>query len=424
MSDKVIYLPDVVGGGYRDFWTFRGRYRVVKGSRASKKSKTMALWLIYNIMRHKGANALVVRKTYRSLKDSCYTELQWATERLGVSDLWKFSLSPLEVTYLPTNQKIYFRGLDDPQKVASITVASGALCWAWIEEAYEIDSEKDFDHLDETIRGRLPEDLYHQITLTLNPWNERHWIKRRFFDVTSDETLALTTNYKVNEFLCDQDRALFERMKERNPRRYQVAGLGDWGVVEGLVYENWEVEDYTLADLPDDAKIAVGLDYGYSTDPSALMIAYYSPSERKVWIWEDWTAHHKVNREIAEEIKRRGYAKERIIADSAEGKSNEELRRLGLRRVQGATKGPDTVRFGVQWLQDQRILVHPRCKDTVTELATYAWKQDHLGNYTGKPVDKDNHLLDALRYALSLEMQGRQDIDLAYQRSALSYLGV
>jgi len=127
-----IYLPDVVGKGYKQFWEFKGRYRVVKGSRASKKSKTTALWFITNMIKYPGSNILVVRKTFRTLKDSCFTELKWAINRLGVQAYWKITESPLEMMYTPTGQKIYFRGLDDPLKVTSITVDVGSLCWMWI----------------------------------------------------------------------------------------------------------------------------------------------------------------------------------------------------------------------------------------------------------------------------------------------------
>ena len=181
-----VYLPDIVGGGYKDFWDFRGRYRVVKGSRASKKSKTAALWFIANMIKYPQANLLVVRKVYRTLKDSCYTELKWAVHRLGVSRFWAMKESSLEMTYKPTGQKIYFRGLDDPMKITSITVEKGSLCWLWIEEAYEITSEADFNMLDESIRGELwgtPAAFpFKQVTLTFNPWNEKHWLKARFFD--------------------------------------------------------------------------------------------------------------------------------------------------------------------------------------------------------------------------------------------------
>ncbi|MCL2673876.1 MAG: phage terminase large subunit, partial [Defluviitaleaceae bacterium] len=135
------YLPNIVGKHYREFWHFRGRYRVVKGSRASKKSKTAALWFIYNLMKNPDANLLVIRKVFRTLKDSCFTELKWAINKLGVSQYWKITESPLEMMYIPTGQKIYFRGLDDPLKITSITVETGYLCWGWIEEAYEIMKE-------------------------------------------------------------------------------------------------------------------------------------------------------------------------------------------------------------------------------------------------------------------------------------------
>lgn len=152
-----VHLPDVVGKGYGTFWRFKGRYRVVKGSRASKKSKTTALWFIVNMMAYPDANTLVVRKTFRTLKDSCFTELKWAVHRLKVDAWWEFKESPLEATYTPTGQKIYFRGLDDPLKVTSITVDVGVLCWAWLEEAYEVMKEDDFNVLDESIRGEVPE---------------------------------------------------------------------------------------------------------------------------------------------------------------------------------------------------------------------------------------------------------------------------
>ena len=178
---KEIYLPDVVGRGYKEFWNFKGRFRVCKGSRASKKSKTTALNFIVRLMEYPEANLLVVRKTFRTLKDSCFAELKWAISRLGVDGFWECKYSPLEMTYKPTGQKIYFRGLDDPLKVTSITVSVGALCFLWIEEAYEITKEEDFDMLQESIRGQVPKGLFKQMTLTFNPWNECHWLKKRFF---------------------------------------------------------------------------------------------------------------------------------------------------------------------------------------------------------------------------------------------------
>ena len=286
LNKKYYHLPDIVGKGYKKFWNFKGRYRVVKGSRASKKSKTTALWYIYNLMKYPESNLLVIRKTFRTLKDSCYADLKWACHRFGVDHLWQFTLSPLEATYLPTGQKIYFRGLDDPLKVTSIAVDKGCLCWMWIEEAYEIMSEADFDMLDESIRGECPDGLWKQITLTFNPWNEHHWMKKRFFDNPDPDTLALTTNYLCNEWLDKADLQVFERMKKNNPRRYAVAGLGGWGIVDGLVYENWKEQAFTLDDVRN-CKTRCGLDFGYTNDPSASPIMFLDLENKKLYVWDE-----------------------------------------------------------------------------------------------------------------------------------------
>ena len=167
----MIKLPEIVGEGYGDYWRFKGRYRVVKGSRASKKSTTTAMNMIYRIMKYPQSNVLVVRKTFRTLQDSCFAQLKWAIRRLSVEEYFVYKYSPLEIVYKPTGQKILFRGLDDPLKVTSVTVNVGYLCFLWIEEAYEITNESDFDMLDESIRGEVPDELFKQITMTFNPWN-------------------------------------------------------------------------------------------------------------------------------------------------------------------------------------------------------------------------------------------------------------
>lgn len=396
-----VHLADVVGKGYGEFWRCRKRYRVVKGSRASKKSKTTALWIIASMMRYPEANTLVVRKVFRTLKDSCYTDLKWAANRLKVMPWWDFKESPLEATYRPTGQKIYFRGLDDPLKIASIAVETGALCFLWLEEAYEVFKEEDFDTLDESIRGETPEGLFKQITLTFNPWNERHWLKRRFFDVKSDDILALTTNYTCNEWLDEGDLRLFETMKERNPRRYKVAGLGDWGIVEGVIYENWEEKDFTINEARSehrDLQTVCGLDFGYTNDPSAFIIAFISVEDKVLYVWDEIYKAGLTNPDIVNEITAAGYAKETITADSAEPKSIAELRNLGL-RVRPAVKGPDSIRHGIQFLQGFRMIIHPRCVNTETELSNYTWDTDKGGNRLNVPIDQFNHILDALRYA-------------------------
>lgn len=403
-DNQKIYLPDIVGKGYGTFWRFRGRYRVCKGSRASKKSKTSALWYIVNMMKYPEANTLVVRKTFRTLKDSCFTELKWAVHRLKVDAWWEFKESPLEATYTPTGQKIYFRGLDDPLKVTSITVDVGVLCWAWLEEAYEVMKEDDFNVLDESIRGEVPEGLFKQWTITFNPWNEHHWLKKRFFDNPNDETLALTTNYMCNEWLDAADIKVFEDMKKRNPRRYAVAGLGGWGIVDGLVYENWKEQafDHTSEEFKKenpDLVSCFGLDFGYTNDPSTLFCGLLDLKNKRLFVFDEMYEKGLSNKRIAENIEAMGYGKERITADSAEPKSIDELKSLGL-RVKGAMKGKDSIKNGIQWIQDLEIIIHPRCVNFITEISNYTWDTDKFGTKLNVPIDDFNHLMDAMRYAL------------------------
>ncbi len=395
---EFINLRDVIGKGYKEFWHFKGRYRVVKGSRASKKSKTTALWYIWWMMKCPEANTLVIRKTFRTLKDSCFKELKWAVKRLKVEHLWDFTLSPLEATYKPTGQKIYFRGLDDPLKVTSIADEVGCLCWMWIEEAYEIMKEADCNMLDESIRGKAPPGLFKQITSTFNPWNERHWLKKRFFDNPDEETLAITTNYKCNEWLDEADLKVFETMMKNNPRRYAVAGLGGWGIVDGLVYENWREEAFSVDDIRN-CESAFGLDFGYTNDPSAFFCGFIDVQEKKLYVWDEIYQKGMSNKRIYDAITDAGYNKERITGDSAEPKSIDELKGYGL-RIKGAEKGKDSIKNGIQWIQDLEIIIHPRCVNFLTEISNYTWDKDKFGTKLNVPIDDFNHLMDAMRYAL------------------------
>lgn len=402
---KHISMQKLIGKGYADYVNFRGRYRVCKGSRASKKSKTTAADFIKKIMKHPQANLLVVRKTYRTLKDSCFAELQWAINQFGeeIANDWNIKESPLEMTYKPTGQKIYFRGLDDPLKITSITVKTGVLCWMWIEEAYEVLNEDDFNMLDESIRGTAPEGLFKQITLTLNPWNERHWIKKRFFDAENDpDILAKTTNYLCNEFLDEADKRVFERMKRDNPRRYQVAGLGNWGIVDGLVFENWEERNFDIKELLQNRsmKTLFGLDFGYTNDPTAFFAGAVDEAAKEIYVFDEIYQTAMTNKMIYEEIARKGYAKEKIRADSAEPKSIDDLYSFGLKGITKARKGPDSINNGIQTIQDYKIIIHPSCVNFLTEITNYSWDEDKFGKKLNKPIDDFNHLMDAMRYAL------------------------
>jgi phage terminase large subunit len=408
---KKVSLPKLIGKGYKDYWNFKGRYRVCKGSRASKKSKTTALNFIYRLMKYPGANLLVVRKVFRTLKDSAYTDLRWAIRQLQVDDYWDYKESPLELIYKPTGQKVLFRGLDEPMKLTSITVDVGSLCWCWIEESYEITKESDFNMLDESIRGQVNGDLFKQITLTLNPWNEGHWIKKRFFDAEPcDDILAKTTNYLCNEFLDESDLRLFERMKAENPRRYRVAGLGEWGISEGLIYENWEEKEFDWKELLEKRKnvqTLFGLDFGYTNDPAAFFCGIIDIEQKELYVFDEIYEKALQNTVIYQKIEAKGFKKEVITADSAEPKSIDHLKSLGLYRIKGSKKGKDSINAGIQFIQEFKIIIHPRCNNFLTEISNYCWDKDKFGKPINKPIDDFNHLMDAMRYALEDCMHNR-----------------
>lgn len=403
MTTSEIKMSEIVGNGYDEFWNCKKRYRVLKGGKASKKSTTTALNFIFRIMKEKDSNLLVVRQIMNTHRDSTFAQLKWAQEKLGVSHLWNNTVSPLEMVYKPTGQKIIFRGFDDVLKLASTTVSKGFLNFVWIEEAFEIAKESDFDKLDLSVpRGKIPPHLFKQTTITFNPWSDTHWLKKRFFDVPSSDTAVFSTNYLINEFLDSTDRLIFEKMKKTNRRKYDVAGLGNWGISEGLVFENWEVgtkeipkeEDYKWKNF-------FGLDYGYTNDPTAFIAFKANPIDKEIYIFNEFYQKRMLNCDIAEKIKSLGFAKERIRADCAEPKSNDDLRRLGIGRITPSLKGRDSILNGISAINEYHIVIHPSCVNTAREFSCYVYDDKRSENGLKLPKDSDNHLCDALRYAFA-----------------------
>lgn len=404
LTMKRIDIHDAVGKGYDRFWNFKGRYRVIKGSRASKKSKTAALWFIYNLRKYPLANLLVVRRTYASLERSCYTELKWAAERLGVSKEFIFKTSPLEITRKRTGQKIFFKGLDDPMKLTSISVCKGVLCWLWCEEAFEIASEEDFNMIDELIRGTVPDGYFKQLTLTFNPWSEHHWLKKRFFDSPpSKDVFRDTTTYKTNEFLDESDIRMFEEMKKSRPERYRTAGLGEWGATSGLIYPAFEVADFDPKKLlsRSDTEAIFGLDFGYTNDPTALFCGIICKSLKSLYVFDEIYERGLTCEALASILKERGFGKARIIADSAEPRLIDELREMGIRGIRAASKGKGSILNGIDRIQRFKITVSPLCKNFISEIRSYVWETDRGGYAVNRPVSGGDHLMDAMRYAVA-----------------------
>lgn len=411
----VLNLKEKVGKGYDEFIKTKKRYRVVKGGRGSKKSCTLALWYVYYLMylgSFKGLfpNLLVIRRYYNTHRNSTRAQLVWAIYQLGVQDFWNIPKGENTLTYLPTGQQILFRGLDDAQSITSITVSKGNLCWVWFEEAFQVESEDDFNKVDMSIRGQLPDGLFKQITLSFNPWSDRHWLKKRFFDVKDDNIFAITTNYMCNEFLDETDRNIYEQMKIQNPRRYRIEGLGEWGISEGLIFENWKTEEFDIDKILFEHRnektkrgltnfVSVnGMDFGYN-DPTALVGAWCDRNRYKIYVYYEYYEKQMENRKIAGQLITDGFSECKILADSEDPRTINELKLLGLHGIKGAKKGVGSVLGGIQKLQDYEIIVHPRCEKTIEALSNYAWKKERLTDkILNEPEHDFSHIPDALRY--------------------------
>ncbi len=405
-------IHEAVGINYDDFLYSKKRYLVCKGSRGSKKSCTTALKIVYFMMKYSRfkPNTLVIRKYYNTHRNSTRAQLIWAIDKLGVRDLWKIPKGENTLTFIPTGQQILFRGMDDPQSITSITVPDGYLCWVWIEESFQITKEEDFNKLDMSIRGKLPPELFHQFILTFNPWSDRHWLKARFFDNPDENTLAITTNYMMNEFLSESDIRLYEIMKERYPRRYRIEGLGEWGIAEGLIFENWKEEDFDIEELIEknrnkrtdrgiSAFISVhGMDFGYN-DPTFFVGAYADRKDYKIYVYYEFCEIQMENRKIAAKLIEDGFGDAVIRADSEDPRTINELRLLGLHGIRGARKGAGSVLGGIQKLQDYEIIVSPKCPHFIEMISNYAWKKDRMTDkIMNEPEHDFSHGPDALRY--------------------------
>lgn len=394
-----ISLKELVGKGYNDFWGCKKRYRVCKGSRGSKKSKTAALDMIFRIMKYPMSNGLVVRRYGLTMRDSVYSDLKWAIHKLHLDSCFECTVSPMQIVRKATGQKILFRGLDDGLKITSISVDYGVLCWVWIEEAFEITNEADFDKLDMSIRGEVPEGYFKQITITFNPWSATSWLKARFFDVVDDDIFTKTTTWECNEWLDEADRNIFLKMKANNPRRYRIEGDGEWGIAEGLIYEKVRFESFDIDKIRaiSGIKSAFGLDFGF-TDPNAFVCMLIDNTAMKIYVFDEWYKTGATNKVIAQAIKDKGYGGQRIICDCAEPKSIAELQEEDI-NAEASRKGKDSVNHGIQLIQNYEIVVHDiNCPEFKKEILNYCWAKDKNGKPTDKPDHEFSHGMDAMRY--------------------------
>lgn len=376
--------------------TNRHRYNVFYGGSGSGKSRYVADYLILDLLQNK-KTLLVVRQTFTSLRDSAFKELIDAMRRMNILTMKGTTVSQttLRIT-LPNGSQILFRGCDDEGKLLSISGID--LCW--IEEASEI-SKDIFNQLELRLRGGITKKQFY---LTFNPISALHWLKAEFFDNPKNDTYICHSTYLDNRWL-DQDYIdNLLQMKQRNPQKYEIYAIGKWGTTGKKVYENWKIQEFDIYDLVkvnSNLHTAIGLDYGFVNDPSTLICSLVDLENRKLYIFDELYQKGLLNNEFAQKIIEMGYARQTIVADSAEKKSIEEMRQYGIMGIKAAKKGRGSIMQGVQFIQQFEIFVHPSCKHMIDELENYSFKKDkQSGLYLNEPVDSYNHLLDALRYSL------------------------
>ncbi len=400
-----------VNAVYRGAMRDTHRYQIYFGGASSGKSCFLATRAVLDTLQ--GRNTLIVRQVARTLRTSCWNEVCKAIARMNLTACFRVNRTEMTVTARCNGAQMLFAGLDDVEKIKSVTPQCGALTDIWMEEATEC-AYADFKQLDKRLRGQTRHEK--RITLSFNPVYKTHWIYREFFEnwdesrcfYSDNRVSILKTTYRDNAFLTDDDRAALEA--ERDPYYRQVYTLGNWGVQGDVIFTAWHQEDLSHRALCEERAL-YGLDFGFAADPTAVVRCAYDRDQRRVYVYDEICEKGLTNRQLAERLAPfvgSGY----VICDSAEPKSIAELRGCGIFALP-ARKGPDSLMHGVQWLRGQEIVVDPRCKNLIRELTLYRWQRDREGNTLRRPQDSDNHLIDAMRYALENEMSERYALSLS-----------
>lgn len=405
-------IPDGVWRGlmndaYAEFLTDDRPLQIFYGGASSGKSfGILGQRTVRDVMTGK-RNYLIVRKTARTLRNSSFNEIRKCITRMDLENEFSINKTEMAITHKASGCQVLFAGLDDVEKVKSITPATGVLTDVVVEEATETDYN-DYKQLQKRLRGG-DESIIKRITLIFNPILKDHWIYEEFFLGKWDETknyygdenqLIRKTTYKDNRWLTPDDIAKLENETDRY--YYEVYTLGNWGVLGNLIFTNWETRD--LTELRKTwAKYHNGLDFGFFPDPTAFVRVGFNRAKKEVYIFQEFGGTNYTNDMIAEELKPI-IGRELVTCDSAEPKSIQELNNFGIQAIP-ARKGPGSVEFGIKWLQKMKIYIDPSCVQTINEIRKFKYQEDRNGKVLPKPVDRDNHYCsDALRYALEAEM--------------------
>lgn len=335
---------------------------------------------------------LFLRKVGATVYDSIFEDVKQCLEKWKLLDKCKVNNSAYRIE-LPNGAQFIFKGLDNPEKIKSIKGVSDVV----MEEASEFTLD---DYTQLTLRLRDKKHKKRQIFLMFNPVSKVNWVYSAFFVKTPKNTVVYQTTYKDNRFLDDITKENIEELASRNEAYYKIYALGEFATLDKLVFPKYEKRLLNASEW-EHLPAYFGLDYGFINDPSAFVHVRIDDQNRKLYVVEEFVRKGLTNDKIAESIKALGYAKEQIRADSAEKKSNQELRNLGIPRVIDVQKGPGSVMQGIQYLLQYDWVVDERCVKLIEELENYTWKKDKKTNeYINEPVDSYNHCIDAIRYAL------------------------
>lgn len=392
-----------MNGVFKDFNRSKCRYRISVGSARSGKSVDVAMDYILKLSdkKYKGANLLVVRQTETSHKDSTFAELTSAINRCGLQKIWTIRTSPsLYLENKITGNSILFRRFSDErarERVKSITVKQGKLCWIWCEEATEL-QESDVDILDDRLRGVLPDNLYYQITFTLNPVSASHWIKRRFWDWDSPDVCKCHSTYLQNRFIDESYHKRMERRKEVDPEGYRVYGLGDWGELGGQILTNFVIQDLSTKFESYD-KVIYAQDFGYNHANCILEVGF---KDDEIYVLRELYVHEKDTDEIIQLARNMKLDnRKRMWCDSAEPDRIKMWQKAGWALAKGVNKEQGSVNAQIDYLKQHKIHINGCCLNTIKEIQQWKWQKDKkTGLYIDEPVDFEDDAMAALRYVI------------------------
>lgn len=384
-----------VNDAYIPFLDSEIRIAILMGGAGSGKSYAAAQKIVMRVIETKGVNVLCIRKVAKTLRNSMHEQIKKIIEQENLEDEFTITTTPLEIICKRNGNKIIFIGLDDPEKIKSIT----DITHIWIEEATELNKE-DLDQIKLRIRGISSS--YKQIVLTFNPINAMHWLKKEFFDKVNEDVLTLITTYRDNKYLTDADKKVIEDLKDTNPYAYDVYANAKWGVIsDAIIFNNWSVTPDIIEDENWYDEILEGADFGYH-HPAALKIGL--DEEGNIYILNEVKLNKVTNPEFFYEIDKSFGKDSIIIADSADPKSIEEMKDYGF-KAKPVIKIKKLIKIGIDYINRRKIYVHPSCTNFINEIQTYSWKKDDKsGCYYDEPVKINDHLMDCLRYAITEKM--------------------